>query len=111
MNTEDVQSTQLPQSKSYLKILSIPYLIEGMNTSINTSIIKTIIKITHVFNNVQIASKLRVVKVFPKSNMAICHMQVHLSGNNVPAVKPPPNHTSPPSTVATFLVTHLMVVL
>ena len=24
------------------------------------------------------------------------HMQVHLSGNNVPAVKPSPNHTSPP---------------
>jgi len=38
-------------------------------------------------------------------------MQVHLSGNNVPTVKPPPNHTSPPSTVAIFLVTHLMAVL
>jgi len=24
-------------------------------------------------------------------------MQVHLSGNNIPMVKPPPNHTSPPS--------------
>jgi len=41
----------------------------------------------------------------------LCHMQVHLSGNNVPVVKPPPNHTSLPSTVATFLTTHLMVVL
>ena len=40
-----------------------------------------------------------------------CHIQVHLSGNNVPAVKPPPNHTSPPSTVATFLATCLMAVL
>ena len=38
-------------------------------------------------------------------------MQVHLSGNNIPMVKPPPNHTSLPSIVATFLVTHLMVVL
>ena len=26
-------------------------------------------------------------------------------------VKPPPNHTSPPSTAATFLTTHLMVML
>ena len=41
----------------------------------------------------------------------LCHMQVHLSGNNIPVVKPPPNHTSLPSTVATFLATHLMVVL
>ena len=40
-----------------------------------------------------------------------CHMQVHPSGNNVPMVKPPPNHTSPPSTVATFLATRLMAVL
>jgi len=29
-------------------------------------------------------------------------MQVHLSGNNVPVVKLPPNHTSPPSMAATF---------
>ena len=28
--------------------------------------------------------------------LAICHIQVHLSGNNVPTVKPPLNHTSPP---------------
>ena len=40
-----------------------------------------------------------------------CHMQVHLSGNNVPTVKPPPNHTSLPSMAATFLTTCLMVVL
>jgi len=38
-------------------------------------------------------------------------MQVHLSGNNVPAVKPPPNYTSLPSMAATFLTTHLMAVL
>ena len=29
-------------------------------------------------------------------------MQVHLSGNNVPTVEPPLNHTSLPFTVATF---------
>ena len=31
--------------------------------------------------------------------------------NYIPAVMPPPNHTSPPSTAATFLATHLLVVL
>ena len=40
-----------------------------------------------------------------------CHIQVHLSGNNVPAVMPPLNHTSLPFTAATFLATHLMAVL
>ena len=38
-------------------------------------------------------------------------MQVHLSGNNVLAVKLLPNHTSPPFIVATFLTTCLMAVL
>ena len=41
----------------------------------------------------------------------VYHMQVHPSRNNVPTVKPPPNHTSLPSTVATFLATCLMAVL
>ena len=36
-------------------------------------------------------------------------MQVHLSGNNVPMVIPPSNHTSLPSMVATFLAIRLMV--
>ena len=40
-----------------------------------------------------------------------CYMQVYLSGNNVPAVKSPPNYISLPSTVATFLAIYLMVVL
>jgi len=31
--------------------------------------------------------------------------------NYIPAVMPPPNHTSPPSTAATFLATRFMVVL
>ena len=38
-------------------------------------------------------------------------MQVHLSGNNIPIVKPLSNHTSLPSMVATFLATCLMAVL
>ena len=38
-------------------------------------------------------------------------MQVHLSGNNVPMVKLPPNHTSLPFMAATFLTICLMAVL
>jgi len=41
----------------------------------------------------------------------ICHIQVHLSGNYIPTVISSPNYTSLPSIVATFLTTHLMVVL
>jgi len=38
-------------------------------------------------------------------------MQVHSSGNYITMVVSPPKHTSLPSTAATFLATHLMVVL
>ena len=37
-------------------------------------------------------------------------MQVHLSRNYISIVISPSNYTSPPSTAATFLVTHLMMV-
>ena len=50
-------------------------------------------------------------KITSENTVELCHIQVHPSRNNVPVVKPPPNHTSPPSTVATFLATHLIVVL
>ena len=41
----------------------------------------------------------------------ICHMQVYSSRNDIPGVILIPNYTSPPSTVATFLVTCLMAVV
>lgn len=58
VNTNDVQSAYLLQSKSYLKILRILYLIKGTNTSINSNMMETVIKSTHIFNNICIASKL-----------------------------------------------------
>lgn len=45
MNSEDVQDARLPQSKSYLKILGLPYHI------------KNIIKSTHIFNDIKVVSK------------------------------------------------------
>jgi len=41
INAKDIQSTWLPQSKSYLEILSIPYLIKDTNTPIDTSVMET----------------------------------------------------------------------
>ena len=38
-------------------------------------------------------------------------MQVYPSRNYITVVISPPNYTSPPSMAATFLTTHLMVVL
>ena len=62
---------RLPQLKSYLNILGILYLIEDTNIPINSDVVKKIIKPTHIFNDVVLAFKLRVIKASPKSDMAI----------------------------------------
>jgi len=56
-------SPWLSQSKSYLKIIGISYLMENTNVSINSNMVKSIIKNTYIFNNVTLTSKLRVINV------------------------------------------------
>jgi len=68
--------TCLPQSKFYLKIISIPYLIENTNTPINFSVIETILKNTYFFNNISLVSKLKIIKVSPKSDMTIIWINI-----------------------------------
>jgi len=62
----------LPQSKSFLKIIDIPYFPNGnLQEHLNSLDVENIIKQNHIFNNVTLASKPRVIKVSPKSDMAI----------------------------------------
>ena len=76
-NSESIDSSQvdtpcLPQSKSYLKIIGIPYFLNGnCQEHLNSSNIESIIKQNHMFNNITLVSKPRVIKVLPKSDMAI----------------------------------------
>ena len=71
-----IQATYLPQSKSYLKISGIPYLIKGTNMPIDLSIVKMIIKSTHIFNNIHITFKPCVVKVSPKLDIVIVWLNI-----------------------------------
>ena len=48
----------LLQSKFYLKIIGILYLMENTNILINSSIVEAIIKNTHIFNDIILTSKL-----------------------------------------------------
>jgi len=57
IDSKDIESPCLPQSKSYLKIIDIPYLIENTNIPINSSFVESILKSNHIFNNVSIALK------------------------------------------------------
>ena len=81
-NSENIDSSQvnmprLPQSKSYLKIIGIPYFPNGnLQDHLNASDVETIIKQNHIFNNVTLASKPRVIKVSPKLDMAIVWIDI-----------------------------------
>jgi len=56
IHTNDVMNTKLSQLKSYLKILDIFSFVEDTNLSITSDIIKSVIKSTHIFNDIVLAS-------------------------------------------------------
>ena len=52
IKTNHVESPRLSQSKSFLKIICIPYISESTNTYISTENVEKIIKENHIFNNI-----------------------------------------------------------
>ena len=78
-NLENTDSTQvktlrLPQSKLYLKIISILYYLCGSYNSqehITSNDVKDIIKQNYIFNNIILVSRPKVIKVSLKSDIAI----------------------------------------
>ena len=71
IDTSNVISLRLSQSKLYLKILDILYLIENTNLSITVNIIEKIIQISYIFNNTVLASHPHIIKVLPKFDIAV----------------------------------------
>jgi len=57
LDLKDMKILCLSQSKSYLKIIDIPYLMENTKMPINFSVVESILKNNHIFNNVSLASK------------------------------------------------------
>ena len=76
INLEDIETLRLPQSKSYLKIIGIPYLMENTDIPIMLDFIESIIKSNYIFNNLLFMSKPEVIKTLPKSDMAIVWMNI-----------------------------------
>jgi len=83
LDFNDVKDAQLPQSKSYLKILGIPYFIENTNTPIDLNVLEGIIKATHVFNNIKLASKPHICKILPNLDVAIVWINIWDSQNGL----------------------------
>ena len=77
INVLQVDEPQLSQSKSYLKIIGIPYFSHGNSQDcLTSSDVKTVLKQNQIFNNIKLASKLRVIKVSPKSDMFIIWIDI-----------------------------------
>jgi len=74
--TDQINSLRLLQSKSYLKIVSIPYLSEVSNSCLLSNKVEKILKANHIFNDIVLVSKLRVIKVSPKSDMSIVWIDI-----------------------------------
>ena len=75
---------RLPQSKSYLKIVGIPYYIDKLNTRISSEDIEQILKNSYIFNDIILASKPRIIKISSKSDIAIVWINIwdNQNGNN-----------------------------
>ena len=77
INSLQVEEPCLPKSKSYLKIISIPfYPHENSHERLTSNDIEMILKQNHIFDNISLTSKLRVIKVSPKSDMLIVWIDI-----------------------------------
>ena len=77
INALQVEDSRLPKLKLYLKIIGIPYYpMINSQDKLSSSDIKTILKQNHIFDNISLVSRPRVIKASPKSNMAIVWIDV-----------------------------------
>ena len=81
-NSNDINSLQvdklhLPKSKSYLKIIGIAFFPHvNSQDKLTLNDIEMILKQNHIFDNISLISKPRVIKVSPKSNMSIVWLDI-----------------------------------
>ena len=71
VNALQVEEPQLLKSKSYLKIIGIPFYPHANSQEhLTSSDIESILKQNHIFDNISLASKPRVIKVLPKLDIS-----------------------------------------
>ena len=74
VNLDSIESPHLSKSKLYIKIIGLPYKIE--QGVITPDYIEGVLKETHLFKDVVLASKLYVIKASPKSNMVVVWVDI-----------------------------------
>ena len=77
IDTINIDTPHLPQSKSYLKIIGVPYFPhDNSNEHLTPNNIENIIKQNQIFDNIVLALKLCIIKVSPKSDMLIIWIEI-----------------------------------
>ena len=77
INKLQVEEPCLSQSKSYLKITGIPYFPNGWTQEcLNASDVEIVLKQNQIFDDIKLASRPRVIKVSPKSDMLIVWLDI-----------------------------------
>ena len=74
VDSDLIKSPRLPKSKSYMKIIGLTYKIN--QDVIFPNFIKDVLKETHLFKGVVLASKPHVIKASPKSDMTVVWVDI-----------------------------------
>jgi len=99
---------------SFFGILISTFLLVSLSCSLFTDTYYTLLHTILHFSLLQAINNFLLLVLLSSICICVllpCHMQAHLSGNYISTVISSLNYTSLPSTAATFLTTHLMVVL
>ena len=83
MDYSDIMSLRLSQSKSYLKIFSISYIVKDNNLPIFSNIVETIIKSMYIFDNIVLTFKPCIIKVLSKSDIAVIWIDIQSSQSSL----------------------------
>ena len=77
INALQVEELWLPKSKLYLKIIGILFYSHvNSQEHLTSSDIESILKQNHIFDNISLVSRPRVIKVLPKSDMSIVWIDI-----------------------------------
>ena len=74
VDSDSIESPYLPKSKSYMKIIGLPYKIN--QDIISPDFIEGVLKETHLFKGVVLASKPCIITASPKSDMAVVWVDI-----------------------------------
>ena len=106
-NNDNISFPQLPQFKSYLKIVGISYFVDKSNICISFKDIECILKNNHIFNDIVLTSKPRIIKVSPRLDIAIIWIDIWDTQNSNNAKKIINRHFNIGSVITTVRGTNM----